>query len=203
MHDRAAAGRPCSVGRSISEAGGPAECTSPSATVVSRIPGKALLVRVDRAHSGTSPRHALATQAVRAVAAEHGHASVSHALDRKRCRRPVPVSGISSASSRSMAVLPCGDRSNRRRVTERRRRPRPLDSGAPGPGSSAVDDRGVHGVPNTDAPATGQRRSRPDAGLATIPTAGTCTSAEVGGAGREFPPPGTVVSEADSRSRGP
>ena len=87
----------------------------------------------------------------------------------------VPVSRISSSSSAGSGVSRCAV-NMRCSVTES-----PSAAGiisarctpaAASPASTRNTIPAFSGLPNTDAPATSRRMSRPDAGLATMPTMG-------------------------------
>ena len=125
----------------------------------------------------------LGDDAVGAVAAEHDDGAARRARASSRPRRVVSwavlVSGIRSSSSSgngaaarpSIVRRPCSwrwsalDRPSRAGIISARSTPV-----APSPASSRNTIPALSALPNTDAPATRRRMSRPEAGLATIPT---------------------------------
>src|SRR4051812_25756928 len=155
------------------------------ATVVSRISGNALFVPVDSAQIGTSPHPRATIRCVpsppRTTIARTPAATIrSTAI---ALSRAVPSSATSSSSSTGNGAAP----SNARTVPRAWRwrcsvvdRPSAAGSmrtrstpAAPNPARSRKTIPALSALPNTDAPATRRRMSRPDAGLAMTPTVTT------------------------------
>ncbi len=148
------------------------------ATVASHISGKALLVPVDRGSSGTSSQVAAAARTVpsppRTTITPAPRARI--ATTSARVSSAVPVSASSSTNSR------CGRRpALARRFASARTTPpaTPMPSvetrarstpAAPAAASSRTTMLVFSALGNTEACATRRRMSRPDIGLATIPT---------------------------------
>ena len=148
------------------------------ATVASHISGKALLVPVDRGSSGTSSQVAAAARTVpsppRTTITPAPRARI--ATTSARVSSAVPVSASSSTNSRSGRRPALARRFASARTTppatpmpsvETRARSTPA---APAAASSRTTMLVFSAFGNTEACATRRRMSRPDIGLATIPT---------------------------------
>ena len=151
------------------------------ATVVSRISGKTLLVPVDSAQIGTSPQ-ALATTRCVPSPPSTTIAATPSAHIRSTARwlsAAVEVIGMSSSWNAGNGAPILASRAVRPASWRRSALDNPSPAGiisvrctpaAPSPARSRNTIPALSAFPNTDAPATSRRMSRPEAGLATIPT---------------------------------
>ena len=157
--------------------------TSPTAipaTVPSAVTGKTLLVPVDRARSGMSPTTPAASRAVPSPPRQTIASTPASTIRPTAAvvSAAVPVIGSSARNSiaghggstpgRRVLIARTSPAEIPARSTDTRARSMPT---APQPDRSRATVLTFSAIGNTDAPATSRRMSRPDIGLATMPTA--------------------------------